>query len=197
MEFTMTNKKINKKNKVNESGVGSLRGFADILNENSILHKLNPEEYGSGEEYMRVLDQIDVQQIAQVMDNRGSSNAMFPSGWEWNDWGMPYPAKLAQALVMTDAKESVTDLGNVYYGRRKLSKEAMDIFRQDALRDPQTKALMTEHGLLNMGDLVKAEPQFMKKLFLTFSPEELQAFITAEEGYSGGDMKSMLKQIGL
>ena len=163
------------------------------------LHRLAPEEYSEAVEYMRVLEQTDVNEIIAVMNDRGSSNAMFPSGWKWTDWGenTPYPAKLAAALVKSQANESVTDLGNVYYGRRDLSPEAMEIFRQDAITNPLTKELMTEHGLLNLGDMVHKEPETMKKIFLTFSPQELQQFIEAEEQMSGGDMKGLLSQLGL
>jgi hypothetical protein len=48
-----------------------------------------------------------------------------------------------------------------------------------------------------MHDLFRHEPQFMKKLFLTFSPQELQAVINAEKDYTGNDLTPELKKLGL
>lgn len=188
-----------KKKQIVESHVDSIRRFSSILNESSALNRLNPEDYESAEEYLRVVDQTDLSEIVNVMNSRAASTAMFPSGWNWTPWGeeVGYPAKLAAALVRSEQHESVTDLGNVYYNRRNMSKEAMDIFRKDAISNPGTKELMTEFGLLNLGDLIKKEPETMRKIFLTFSPDELEAFKEAEEGLSGGNMDAMLAQIGI
>jgi hypothetical protein len=187
------------KKKVTESARDQLTRFGDILNEDSNLNQLNPENYSSAQEYIQVLERAGVATVTEAMNSRSSSNGMFPSGWSYNDWDEPYPAILAQALVKSEANESVTDVCNMYYGSSKLSKEAANIFRQDALTNPLTKELMTEHGLINMGVLVRAEPQFMKKLFLTFSPQELQAFKQAEDGMTGdgAGMDKMLAQLGL
>jgi len=189
---------IPKKQKVTESARDQVRRFGDILNENSMRNQLDPEQYSSAQQYIQVLERAGVPALIEAMNDRHSHNGMFPSGWAWNEWDDDpgYPAILAQALIKSEANESVTDLGNMYYSRSKLSKEAADIFRKDALTNPLTKELMVEHGLLNLGDLVKKEPQFMKKLLLTFSPQELESFKQAEEGYGGGTDK-MFAFLGL
>lgn len=196
------------KKPLSESDSQILRKYANILNESEITEapkaqSLNPEDYGSWKEYAAVLKMTPTQVISKYMDNykTGGQTIIFPSRWldgtEDLGWGnIPYPGKLAEALVNSAQNESITDLGNIYYNHRNYSPEATSIFRQDALRTG--KNLLCEFGMVNLLGLVKAEPKLMKQIILTMSPQEFKQFEEATDSYDGmGTLDNLLRGLGI
>ncbi len=162
---------------------------------------LQLDDYGSIEEYLQVLEATPVETITAYMNkHESSSSGIFPSQWEYtlDDLGwdsVPYPGKLAEALVMSNANESISDLGNLYYSRRDYSDEAIEIFRQDSLKTGKDN--MMEFGLNNAWELVDEEPELMAKIILTMTPQELEKWKEAEENYGPGadDVEAAIKKL--
>lgn len=118
------------------------------------------------------IDEFSVDELTQIMNNRRSYDySLFPSGWDSDTYG-PYPKKLAQALVDTNAEESVFDLYNIFYGGRSISEDAIKVFKQAVLA---TKSQRNLRSLVNLtvdsddlfnvlNELFKHWPVFTSKL---------------------------------
>ena len=126
------------------------------------------------------IDEFSVDELTQIMnqiDNgRSHDYSLFPSGWDDDTYG-PYPKKLAQALVDTNAEESVFDLYNIFYGRRLISDDAIKVFKQAVLT---TKSQRNLRSLVNLSvdsddlfnvldELFKHWPVFTSKLLTLMS----------------------------
>lgn len=142
------------------------------------------EGYGSFEEFEKAMKSIGAKQIAKAMD-KGLPYGYFPSEWKWaskDAWGkeIPYPGILAKALVQSSASESITDLANIYYAGRKLSKEAIEIFKADALKHKGTigdgyklsDMLSDSEGLNNLADLATGDAAFFKKWIMVSASDD-------------------------
>lgn len=113
----------------------SIRSDLDALNEIDTFadDELSAEHFNSPEEFMNAVKKIPFDKLVALMGRYSGYEAGFhPSTWDAVFKDIPYPGYLAQALVKSESAESVTDLGNVYYYSRKLSKEAHDIFAAHA-----------------------------------------------------------------
>ena len=189
-----------KKPVIKESDTEVLRKYSNILNESVALE--DPESYKSWNQFKAVLAATPIPKIVNIMNKHPAPVGLFPSGWGWSTeeaWGskVPYPAKLAEALVKSNANESFTDLANIYYGGRKYTPMATAIFRRDAIANG--KNILIQYGLGNGYELVKHEPETMKKIFLTMTPAELERFKQAEDNYGPGrdEIDKLFRAVGI
>lgn len=98
---------------------------------------------------MSDLDNLTVDEIVNIMNTQEDRwNSLYPSGWDI-ELG-EYPVKLAEALVKSNGKESLTDIYNVFYRHEELPEAVVDVFKKDALDD-------IKNTLDIMDDLADAE----------------------------------------
>lgn len=122
------------------------------------------------------LEDLTIEDIVRIMENHtkfsNMDNSLYPSGWPSESLGA-YPGKLAEALVKTRDSESLTDIFNIFYAQRDLSKEAVDVFMKDAIEDPmgQTKQIISscqaddEDLLVDMLEEISQKyPQFIEQM---------------------------------
>lgn len=74
---------------------------------------------------------------------------LVPSGWP--SAGPGYPALLARALNASRSAEPLSDIGNIYYSRRNVSKEAVLEFEKALYADP--KHPFGKEGLNDMEEM--------------------------------------------
>lgn len=125
---------------------------------------------------------------------RGGCQVLFPSGWAYTCTDAPYPAKLAQILVASKAQESVTDLANSFYNKkRKMEPEAMQVFLKSVLSlKPNALAQQLSGGeATNVADLpgsnlcngleifAKNQPAMLKQILMKL-PEKTRAALVEE-----------------
>lgn len=120
------------------------------------------------------LDDLTIEDIVRIMENHTKfnmmDNSLYPSEWPSESLGA-YPGKLAEALVKTWDSESLTDIFNIFYAHRDLSKEAVDVFMKDAIDDPMghTKQIISncqdEDLLVDMLEEISQKyPQFIEQV---------------------------------
>lgn len=95
------------------------------------------------------LDRLSIDELVEILDHC-SDNSLFPSGFKASYKGywvekieskdpslsatynnLAYPAKLAEALIISKEAETLTDLYNVYYAGTELSEEAIKVLAND------------------------------------------------------------------
>lgn len=79
------------------------------------------------------LDKFSKQELVRILEKGDKHNSLFPSGWNAEKFG-PYPKALAEALVESRDRESITDLYNIFYADRQISKDAIEVLKKDALK---------------------------------------------------------------
>lgn len=115
------------------------------------------------------LDDLTVDQIVEIMNTQEDrSNSLYPSGWD-TELG-EYPVKLAEALVKSNAKESLTDIYNVFYRHEELPEAVVDVFKKDALDhiddtlDIMSDLADTEILIEFLDEIAKNYPEFVEQL---------------------------------
>lgn len=89
-------------------------------------------------------------EITKAINNfRTTPNWLLPSGWPMA--GPGYPALLARALNASEAAEPLSDIGNIYYSKRNISKEAILEFEKALYADP--KHPFGKQGLNDMEEM--------------------------------------------
>jgi len=139
------------------------------------------EEFDVYADFMDYLNNLGVDEITKMM-NAGAPHNWFPSGWSYLDWSEGYPKILAQALVNSTAKESITDLTNMYYSNRNLSSGAIEIFKKDVLQDPaKTLEWITDEIYFPNAfeDLARKATAFVKSILMLLSDDEMKKHIDA------------------
>lgn len=129
------------------------------------------------------LEDLTIEDIVRIMENHTKfirrddsyprkDNSLYPSQWPSESLGA-YPAKLAQALVKTGDSESLTDIFNIFYADKDLSKEAVDVFMKDVLDDPKkvTQNMINEYQRYDedyipdmLNEIAQTYPQFVEQV---------------------------------
>lgn len=127
------------------------------------------------------LEDLTVDELVQIMNTQHDSwNSLYPSGWDI-ELG-EYPAKLAEALVKSNAKESLTDIYNVFYSHRALAEGAIDVLKEDTLNDFDTTMHIVEEiadaevldEMLNT--IAERYPEFVEELKTKIKEEDPEIF---------------------
>ena len=101
---------------------------------------------------------------------KNMDNSLYPSEWPADKFG-PYPAKLAEALVLTEDNESLTDLFNIFYAHRQISEKAAHVFMKDVIDDPtgankqliaNSKDFDADYVTDMLDDIAAKYPQFVE-----------------------------------
>lgn len=120
------------------------------------------------------LKELSVEELKQIMEHKrdfaNMDNSLYPSGWPADLFG-PYPAKLAEALVLTEDNESLTDLFNIFYAHRQISEKAAHVFMKDVIDDPtgankqliaNSKDFDADYVTDMLDDIAAKYPQFVE-----------------------------------
>lgn len=126
--------------------------------------------------FLKYLEDVDQSLLETAMSNNNTTSILFPSGWHcFFDKKVPYPGKLAQALVKSRAAESITDITNVYYAGRSITKEAYQIFLKDVIQ----RAADGVEAVFNWSPSGAEElPDGLQKWKL-LKPKDFKAFLAA------------------
>ncbi len=174
---------------------------ADALRSSGGKKSLDPEDYRTYPKFISALNKVSVDDLAEIINSGEAPWAFFPSGWgdamEHFGKKVPYPGRLAEALILSKDNESLTDIANVYYARhRNLSPEAIEIFREDAVRTG--KRSLCDYGISGSVDqLFEEEPEIIKQIILTMNPDELEQFRKAQIDYGYESAEEVLAKLGL
>lgn len=99
-----------------------------------------------GTELVQFVQSASDADLKKLMSGAQYARTLFPSGWAYATTE-PYPAKLASILVKMKAQESINDLANCFYNKkRKLEPAAMQIFLKSALSLPDGEILWQLSG---------------------------------------------------
>lgn len=127
------------------------------------------------------LEDLTVDELVQIMNTQHDRrNSLYPSGWDI-ELG-EYPAKLAEALVKSNAKESLTDIYNVFYSHRALTDGAIDVLKEDTLNDFDTTMDIVEEvadaevldEMLNT--IAERYPEFVEQLKTKIKEKDPEIF---------------------
>ena len=120
------------------------------------------------------LKELSVEELKAIMEHhrefKNMDNSLYPSEWPADKFG-PYPAKLAEALVLTKDNESLTDLFNIFYAHRQISEKAAHVFMKDVIDDPtgankqliaNSKDFDADYVTDMLDDIASKYPQFVE-----------------------------------
>ena len=97
------------------------------------------------------IEELTVEQLIKILDDSDKleeQNSLFPSAFDTHKFGV-YPAKLAQALTQSKARETLTDLYNIYYAHRDedIYKEAIPVWKEAIMSNVEdTLNVLTPSG---------------------------------------------------
>ena len=158
------------------------------------------DSFSSYKEFMDYLNGLGVSGIVDIMNNYPSPLDWYPKGWSFLDWGQPYPKILAQALVQSQEKESITDLTNMYYAGNKLSPEAIAIFKQDVLGDPASTVQFMAGDFIPqaLSTLAERDTAFVKSILMMLNDEQMAKHIGLVNDQMGtGEAAGYFKTMGI
>lgn len=127
------------------------------------------------------LEDLTVDELVQIMNTQHDGwNSLYPSGWDI-ELG-EYPVKLAEALVKSNAKESLTDIYNIFYSHRALTEGAIDVLKEDTLNDFDTTMHIVEEvadaevldEMLNT--IAERYPEFVEQLKTKIKEKDPEIF---------------------
>lgn len=178
----MNNKKLNEEiekilNEEDfESGVGKLPEKLQAL----VDGKYDGEE-PLAQIVMLDLEDLTVDELVQIMNTQNDGlNSLYPSGWD-TELGA-YPVKLAEALVKSNGKESLTDIYNIFYRHEELPEAVVDVFKKDALDDIDNTMIIIS-GLYNtdiltdfLHEIAQGYPEFVEELKTKIKEKDPEIF---------------------
>lgn len=188
------------------SSAEELKKLAENLN--SSLHKQadifgdeKDFEFATYKDLVDYLENLGVNEIARMMNDYLAPRSWFPSGWgAFSYQNAAYPKILAQALVKSSAKESLTDLTNIYYARHTLSPEAMEVFEKDVLANSSEPLdWLTDEQYMPNGFIECAgnETSFIKSVLMLMSNKQLNAHKNAVQARYPRDAAKYFTLMGI
>jgi len=135
------------------------------------------------------------------MNSNSAPISWFPSGWGTPSYqNALYPGILAQALVKSQANESLTDLTNIYYASHRYSPEAIKIFQKDVLANSSEPIdWITTGGNLpsDFIDLAQNQTSFVKSLLMLMNNKQLSDHKRAIQNRFPSDAAPYFKLMGI